>query len=357
MKRSILFIFLSIFPTLSYSQAFITGTAVDSKTKESIECVYVKNRNQYEYIAFSKADGSFSIYANMNDTIEFFRLGYETKTIVSKNDGNIFVEMTPKAYMLDEVVVTFEDAYNIYNKSVDNLRNKYLNGASVYLWHGIESWNNKENESYAMYVAKFDLNKTKKSYSFDLRLMELNHLKEQNKKPVLSGIPFHGINTVQLKKEDRRRFIKVNSEDDSLICLQELLYVKKIKETVAVDIVINKADTVLLYVKVSGDTIVKDLKFLGIKVGSVTIENNTVNISYKRENGYCYLDEFYMKTIGSMVYNDSTKQDLKVEYLTKFLHVDDSPEGRKLKKLTGQIKQLYQLKSTTSEEFWKQYIK
>jgi hypothetical protein len=357
MRQSILFLFLLFFPAISHSQVLVTGTAVDSKTGEPIESVYVKNRNQYEYIAFSKANGSFSIYANRNDTIDFFRLGYETKTIIAKNDGNIPVEMTPKAYMLDEVVVAFEDANYIYNKAVTNLLNKYSKNASVYLLHVMEFWNSKDNESYVLYAAKFDLNKSKRGSPLDLRLMELNHLNEQIKKPVFSGMPFHIIIPIHLKKEDGIKIIKVNSEDDSLIFLQKLLYVKKLKETVPVDIVINKADTTLLYIKMSAGNFVKDLKILGIKTGTVTVENNTLNISYKKGNGYYCLDEMYVKAVGSMEYKDSTKQELKAEFSTKFLYLDNLPDDKKPKKLTGQIKQLYQLKSTTSGEFWKQYIK
>jgi hypothetical protein len=77
----------------------------------------------------------------------------------------------------------------------------------------------------------------------------------------------------------------------------------------------------------------------------------------KKGNGYYYPDEIYVKVIGSMEYKDATKQELNAESSTKFLYIDDSPKGKKLRKLTGQIKQLYQLNSTTSEEFWKQYIK
>jgi hypothetical protein len=133
--------------------------------------------------------------------------------------------------------------------------------------------------------------------------------------------------------------------------------VEKLKETVPVDIVINKEDTVLLYIKSSAGGFVKDLKILGIEIGTVTVENNTLKISHKKENGYYYLDEFYVKVIASMEYKDSTKQELNAESSTKFLYIDDSPKDKKLRKLTGQIKQLYQLNSTTSEEFWKQYIK
>ncbi|MDR2775905.1 MAG: carboxypeptidase-like regulatory domain-containing protein, partial [Tannerella sp.] len=263
MRQSIIFIFLFVFPAICHSQVLITGTVVDSRTKEPVEIVYVKNKNQYKYITFSKEDGSFSIYANVNDTIEFHRINYEAKIIVVKNDENMIVEMRPKTYMLDEVVVTFEDASDIYTKAVNNLRNKYLKGVSVYLWHGAESRNSENSESFAMYSAKFDFNKSKRSHSFDLRLMALNHLSEPNKKPVLSALPFHPVNLRQVEKEDRGKFIKVNSEDDSLIFLQQSLYVEKLKETVPVDIVINKEDTVLLYIKSSAGGFVKDLKILG----------------------------------------------------------------------------------------------
>jgi hypothetical protein len=52
-----------------------------------------------------------------------------------------------------------------------------------------------------MYSAKFDFNKSKRSHPSDFRLMALNHLSEPNKKPVLSGLPFHPVNLRQLEKE------------------------------------------------------------------------------------------------------------------------------------------------------------
>ncbi|MDR2773395.1 MAG: carboxypeptidase-like regulatory domain-containing protein [Tannerella sp.] len=146
MWQSFLFSFFLVLPAICHFRILITGTVVDSKTKKPVEIVYVKNKNknQYEHITFSTDDGSFSIYADRNDTIEFHRINYEMKTVVVKNDENMTVEMRPKTYMLDEVVVTFEAASDIYTKAVNNLRSKYLKGVSVYLWHGAESRNSEK---------------------------------------------------------------------------------------------------------------------------------------------------------------------------------------------------------------------
>jgi hypothetical protein len=343
--------FAGLVITSSFSQV-ITGKIIDSDTREAVESVYVKNKNQYEHIAFSKGDGGFSIYADANDTIEFYRIGYDIKTMLAENVGNIAIELIPKAYALDEVVITFDEAYEIYNKAAGNLKDKYLKDAAVYLWHGMESRDDRKNESYAMYSAKFDPDKSK----FDLRLIALNHQAAQSKKPV-SGLPFHGI-MGQLKKEVERKIIKVNSEDDSLIFLRELFYAKKLKATIPIDIVINRADTVLLYVRMLTGNLVKNLKIIGIETGNVAIINDTIKISYNRKNSYYCLDELYFKAVCSMEYkNSNPKEILRVEYSTKFLHIDEPSNNGELKKLTGRTNQLYKLKPTTTENLWKQYIK
>ena len=344
-----LILFLLIVAFEGLSQTSISGIVIDSNSNQPVENVYVINQNNTKYSCLTNEDGFFSIKGDSLDTLNFYRIGSEYVTAVCEDGISLNVKMIPKDYVLKEVVITNEDASKIYQKSLSNLIANYLPGTAIYVWHGVQEEDaGRKIESYARYLASTNRKIESGKMSFDLRLLDLNHIENtSNSKPI--NLPFFLLG-LPLRKQDK--VIKVDSEDDSLILLQYTFVHKK--ETRLIDIIINKSDTVLLCQRYSYFEPEKDVKKMGILLGTVLDTKEYLNLNITKENDYYYIEQIDVNISFYLKWKKSNKKEYrKIENSIIFIHkVDENINTKKLKKLDGGTKQLFNLKPTTIERFW-----
>lgn len=120
-----------LFFILSYSiSAQIKGVVKDSLTGKPISYtnIWVENEN---IGVSSEENGEFTINTSKTKTLIFSALGYEKKTI--KGSQASVVNLTPKAFQLDEVVIAkhFETKIIEIGKSKNNICQAFDNGPRI----------------------------------------------------------------------------------------------------------------------------------------------------------------------------------------------------------------------------------
>ena len=335
------------------AQTIVSGTILDSETGKPVESVFIQNHNHSESSALTDESGSFSLKAFLSDTLNLYRIGYESEVIVCR-DTVLNIKINPKDYILNEIVITYEEADEIYQKAFANLIIHYLPGPVTYLWHGVFSEDDagiRKTEAYTRFIATANRKKAKK-IEFDLRLLDLNRIKNTAGFRSLD-LPYYVDGLNSQKPPSNNTIIKINSEDDSLILLRYVNSKGKIPYTR--DIIINKADTVLLCMKSAHYEPEITAKKWGIQFG--TIYDICTNLDFlvkKRDAGYC-IDKYEYKLSYYYTRRKSSERNyLEIESVTTFVNTNNYPDPQKLKKLDGGTKQLFKLESTTSEHFWEQ---
>ena len=369
MKKIVLFFILCLPGLNGFSQNFISGKIIDSKTQEAIENVYVQNRNIKENAMLSQEDGSFSIEGDSLNTVDLHRIGYLSTSFVYDGSQDIVVEMEQSDYQLQEVVISFEEANDLVKKAFFNLMVNYSKHAPInYLWHGSLSELNlgAKRESYAVYSAKTNkVNFKKREISFNLGLIDLNHVVETNvqKSNIVAksrfSTEYHPKITDWLTDGRGHKIVKQNTENDSLIFVQYVPRPLKGEMIPPVEIVINKSDTVLLSFKIFPlDSYSKDstekydkAKVLFRSFFEYKLLTFSTNLFIKNDNGAYYIDSYESKTLISFLI-DGKEELISQENRTKAIWQPMIKAPKRQVKLNGKSGQLFKLKGTTTNNFW-----
>jgi len=102
----------------SYAQnSKIQGKIIEKDSYNPIEFVSIKNLNNNE-IATSNSNGEFSIGGNIDDKIEVSHMSY--KTIITKLQSNLNIELEPIQIELNEILVNANPLLDISQSVVIN---------------------------------------------------------------------------------------------------------------------------------------------------------------------------------------------------------------------------------------------
>lgn len=368
MEKYVMLIILFILSPKIFSQVSISGKIVDSKTKRTIENVYIQNRNIAGSSSLTQEDGSFSIEGDSSNIFDLYRVGYTSASYVYNGEQIVEIEMEPEEYQLQEIVISFENADNLVQKAFFNLTKNYFKAEPInYLWHGrLTEINSKaKKESYALYSASVcKTNLTKRETSFKLKLIDLNHKVSSNiqQSNIIRknrfGTEYHPRIIDWLTDGKSHRIIKQNSENDSLIFIQCIPDQSKGKNIPPLEIIINKSDTVLLSFKVlplkssleedTGEY--KKAKFLFMSVLEYKLFTYTTDLFIKKEKGAYYIDSYNSKTLISFLI-DGKEELISLENMSKAVK-DIKIEKSEAVNLNGNSNQLFKLKGTTTQNFW-----
>ncbi|GHT10439.1 hypothetical protein FACS189426_10660 [Bacteroidia bacterium] len=343
----------------SFSQNRVSGKVIDSETKEPIESVYIRNRTRPENSILSDENGLFSIVATLSDTIDLYRIGYKSETFIYKNINNIIITMNPIEYLLDGVTIVNEEADKILQKAISNLKVQYVQNMA-YLWHGnmIEKNTMERKESYALFSSAAKKNPLKEKKFLDLWLIHLNHLLNNSKETKileLINIEYFPYSITQLDKYKNNTIIKKESDNDSLIFISCFSKKSKGRPSSSTDIVINKADTVLLIYKTTIPESVNDsTKYLKILFFSGKLIAKTAYLSVKKTGDAYYFDKVDSKFIFSFK-NRKKEELIELENTIQAMPEWKITDSKNAKKLDGNSKQLFKLPVTTIDRFWEKY--
>jgi hypothetical protein len=371
MKKYITLIFLSSFFLENFAQVTVSGKVIDMETKVPVEFVYIQNLNHPENTTISDTDGAFSIGIDSLDVLNFHRIGYVSGTHLCKDPQAIEIQMKLADYQLQEVTITYEDASKIVEKAISNLRDKYIKGPLIYLWHGIETeLINKENkESYALYSADFSKIKSKKSEMFfDFQLSHLNHyiINVQNSKLLMNNtfVSNYFPHIIHINQAKNYRITQTESENDSLIFITcSPKQIKRGDYVPSFDIVINKSDTVLLSFSTlpldseaekAATEQYKKAKFLFfVTIAQYKLWKYIESFSVKKMNEYYYFDSFYSNILMSFLTDDG-EELIEIENISNVVPDKQLFEIAPKKKLKRKSN-LFNLKTTTNDCFWEDY--
>ncbi|GHT10453.1 hypothetical protein FACS189426_10700 [Bacteroidia bacterium] len=345
------------------SQTRISGKIIDSETKEPIESVYIQNRNHLGSYTLSDEKGLFSIVATLSDTIDLHRIGYQSEFFIYKDLNSINVKMNPIEYLLDGVTIVNEEADKILQKAISNLKVKYIQNMT-YLWHGNMTEKNtmERKESYALFSSAAKKNPLKEKKFLDLKLIQLNHLLKNVKESNILKFNSYGTeyfpNSITLfSRYKKYTIIKKESDNDSLIFISCFSKKSKGRPSSSTDIVINKADTVLLIYKTtipeSASDSIEYRKKLFIRYKLIA---KTLYLSVKKTGNTYYFDKADSKFIQSF------KSRNKEELIESENSIQAMPEwkitdSKNSKKLNGFSNQLFKLPATTTDRFWENPVK
>lgn len=342
----------------SFSQNLFRGKVVNYESKEPVESAFIQNRNNPGQTALSDDEGLFSIIVKVNDTLDIFRIGYESLSLVYNGGKEMNINLIAKEYDLPELTITNESAQEIVRKAIFNLKSNYIrNRAMTYLWHTIQSeeYYKEEQESYALFSAKLNkFNPKRKNIPFDFRLVDLFHLTNT----IDTSYWRRNINTELLPTAidlsgGSHKVIKVDSENDSLIAIQ---YIQLDNMGFPIDLLINRQDSVLIFfhTKLPYDpTRFIQKIMLNMEIVNLYILEREVSIFIRKNEDSYYFYNIYFKTNLLHKYDRSDKiEDLIYERHVKFVS-ESQVHNSKLKKINN--KSLFKLPATTTEHFWEKY--
>ncbi len=124
--RKKLAFWLILFSSLSYGQYSITGTVVDSKTKQALPFVNIVYNNGKKLGTTSDLDGRFQIHSDQKVTeLEISFMGYKNQKInpdnlISLKDINIQLEIQSYSLPEAEVYAKENPAHRIINNAIKN---------------------------------------------------------------------------------------------------------------------------------------------------------------------------------------------------------------------------------------------
>ena len=115
LSRIIVFLFTVFFSivTFSQNQVSVSGYVLDSKSRESLIGVTVKEKGTLNG-TITDREGKFTIKTSSNSTLVFNYMGYEEKEMVLSSDLELIVLLDEKSELIDEVVVI---GYGVQKKS------------------------------------------------------------------------------------------------------------------------------------------------------------------------------------------------------------------------------------------------
>ncbi|MCG8411787.1 MAG: carboxypeptidase-like regulatory domain-containing protein [Bacteroidales bacterium] len=87
-----------------YSQNLYSGKVLDAETNESIPFAYVVSPANKMLLAMTNIDGEFE-FKNDSDSCMFYCMGYDSLCVSLKNKLNT-IKLTPKAYKIDQAIIT-----------------------------------------------------------------------------------------------------------------------------------------------------------------------------------------------------------------------------------------------------------
>ncbi|MDR2144841.1 MAG: carboxypeptidase-like regulatory domain-containing protein [Tannerella sp.] len=362
----ILILFFIIAINTGFSQNTVSGTVIDSDTREPIENVVMQNRRNGNIFTYTDSEGHFSILSNVNDTLNVNIMGYEKVFFVCNDDtASTVIALHSVNYELPEVTITFENAMDILRKAFSNVLNNYSKEELHYLWHGMEKEKNSDElmEGHALYSANWKKSDTKKNIiNFDLNMIEINNNKQaEYTSNILKNNRFsdhfHAYIPV-LKLTDREyRVVGKENVDDTLMIISFLP--KDIKNRIFVpkyEAVIDKTDTTLLsFSSENANPIAEDAeieeydkgKILFLTVLKLKVRDYTVKFQTKKTDAGYYFDNYYSRMLISFLVHD--REEL-VESINESKRVYDVPQMKnKTKKVINSSRQLFNLPSTTSD--------
>ncbi len=117
-KRLYVF-FMLMFATLTaMTQTTITGTVLDSDSKEPIVGATISNAQTHKALTVTDLSGQFSIESTKATTIKISFIGYEPQTMTLSGNSTFHYYLKQEIKTLDEVVVTAQESRKLSSTSV-----------------------------------------------------------------------------------------------------------------------------------------------------------------------------------------------------------------------------------------------
>jgi hypothetical protein len=373
MNTKLLLLFI-LFPTFVFSQTKITGKVIDKETQKPVSDVIIHSSGKIS-ITIDKGEFDFDIN-NQSEVVHFSHISYKSFKIQSdalQNNGPVY--LVSNITELSEVVISPDRANYLLNKAIHNLFTNFQKEKTTayYLTH-IEEKTTKggEREIYALFETLLDkVNAKKRLFDWDLKLMQLDRVKNMGKDDFIIGRIIKRYFSIQFfpspfrfsyntTKDTANIFLReIYDENSDYVIIRSYPKYPSKRNYHYFLYTINKQDTVITDIITQSYANSNELTTKKVKNSNYGIYNHFhIDKFSKDASGLYYLEQnqhfSHIKVMGDAPYEITLSA---LTHAVENISTDEVETMNKRRMYLPYSYYLYRSKFPDSPRFWEKYLK